>query len=190
MKKNSLFGSVASAMLLCVFALTSCVQDDMYEMYDDGFESGFVRMKKGKDMGGPSTNNAQTFMAAAAATGSFPESNFTVTTCDAIVGMCTEWTNTHTKPNTNYHLECVGLKFADNSALMYVDPYADVIETDNGIEWTVNVPVCWSCPVQPTEVLHTHPGGSSDLSDEDEDWLKCQRERRNPKLKLTVIPIN
>ena len=51
MGKKCFLRSVASAMLLCALALTSCVQDDMYELYDDGFESGFLRKKRSKDYG-------------------------------------------------------------------------------------------------------------------------------------------
>lgn len=54
MKQKRKFGGMLGVMLLGVFALTSCVQDDMYELYDDGFESGFVRSKKRKDNGGVS----------------------------------------------------------------------------------------------------------------------------------------
>ena len=43
-------------MLLGVFAMSSCVQDDMYELYDDDFESGFMRSKKSKDYGGGSSD--------------------------------------------------------------------------------------------------------------------------------------
>ena len=51
MKQKKIFGGMSCLMLLGVFAMSSCVQDDMYELYDDGFESGFVRKKKSKDYG-------------------------------------------------------------------------------------------------------------------------------------------
>lgn len=51
MKQKKIFGGMLCLMLLGVFAMSSCVQDDMYELYDDGFESGFVRKKKSKDYG-------------------------------------------------------------------------------------------------------------------------------------------
>ena len=52
MKKNCLLKSAAGALLLGVFALSSCVQGDMYDLFDDEFESGFVRSKRSKDYGG------------------------------------------------------------------------------------------------------------------------------------------
>lgn len=49
MKKNCLLKSAAGALLLGVFALSSCVQDDMYELYDDPFEIIGPRKKRAKD---------------------------------------------------------------------------------------------------------------------------------------------
>lgn len=51
MNKKRLFRSIASAMLLGVFTLSSCVQMDNYELYDDDSECLFVRRKSFKDNG-------------------------------------------------------------------------------------------------------------------------------------------
>jgi hypothetical protein len=44
---------------LAAIALSSCVQDDMFDLYDEDYEAGFVRMKRNKDYGnGPGSTNS------------------------------------------------------------------------------------------------------------------------------------
>lgn len=57
MKKKFL---ILSAMLTCVISMfTSCVQGDMYELYDDSTAFSLPRGKKGKDNGSQTSNNSQ-----------------------------------------------------------------------------------------------------------------------------------
>lgn len=71
MKQKRLFGSIASAMLLGLMALTSCVQTDLYdEFYDDmSSESMIARRKFKNDNGGSGSNMAQSYVSTGSSTG-------------------------------------------------------------------------------------------------------------------------
>ena len=194
MKQKRLFGSIASAMLLGLMALTSCVQTDLYDdFYDDmSSESMIARRKFKNDNGGPSVSHAQAFINAASSCG-YQSSDFTISTNSSIQSVCEAWTSSHTTnvDGHDFHLECVGLKFGDGSALLYADPQAGVSVTNNNdggktITYYCNVPTCYTAPYQPTEVIHTHPGGSSEPSAADDEWYEGAK-KKNKKLKFGVI---
>ena len=171
----------------------------MYELYDD-VESGFVRMKRGKDydFGGPVESLAKQYLAIATKPGSrYLESSFKESNRGSIESECKQWTYEHTIKigNKDYHKECAGLIFADDSALLYADPDATVYRET---EWSGNyaeTTTHYTCecprvdgPIQPVEVIHTHPDGNSNLSDEDKQWQREERKRQNNKnFKLRAI---
>ena len=151
MKKNCMFGSIVVTMLLGVFALTSCVQDDMYELYDDGFESGFVRFKKSKDYGGGSSNPQNM----AHAWTSNHTDDFDHVYFDS------DWENESAQYMDDFAqnkcYEMGGFAFSDGSCVLFIP------KSDPGKNYSITLP-----PVEANwgivAAFHLHPGNSDTVS--------------------------